>query len=297
MYGSAFLFSPEEPGKCLKLVTFVSQNVVNVPDTDPQRRHRMSHFKTPLKNMDDSSKNQLLTVENIIREAWELTKLHFPIFLIFTLVMAAVSSAPRFCLTATAPHHQLQEVILSGCDDPFAGMCCPATWQFSIQTGLSVLIAGLLTVYLQAAFNHMLVETAAGQNPQPGKSLRQALRTFLHFLVVYIVLQFVLVGATLCCLLPGIYLMVRWLFVPLIAMDKPELSLGETFARSWDMTRGHFGQLLWLGIASIVINILGFLCCCIGLCFTAVLTTFMLGATYQLLKPEDEPLTAPATEE
>ena len=91
----------------------------------------------------------------------------------------------------------------------------------------------------------------------------------------------------ICCILPGIYLAIRLMFTPMIAANHPEVAFSDAFSRSWQMTKGHFWILLWLGIVVIGINIVGLICCCVGLIVTSILSYMMYACVYKLLTPVD----------
>jgi membrane-anchored glycerophosphoryl diester phosphodiesterase (GDPDase) len=120
---------------------------------------------------------------------------------------------------------------------------------------------------------------------------KNARHTFLFYLGVYIVYLLIVTAGCLCCILPGIFLAVRFMFAPMIAINHPELTFSEAFTRSWHMTKGHFWQLIGLYLLIILINILGLICCCVGYLLTMVITLMMYGYAYKLLYPvEPEPV-------
>lgn len=91
------------------------------------------------------------------------------------------------------------------------------------------------------------------------------------------------------CILPGLFLQIRLMFVPIIAANKPELTLSEVFSRSWSITKGHFFDLFLFGIIVVLINIVGFLCCCVGLYVTSIISEFMYVELYYRLSNDGNP--------
>ena len=80
--------------------------------------------------------------------------------------------------------------------------------------------------------------------------------------------------ATILCILPGIFVLVRLMFVNVALIDDPELPFFDAYSKSWEMTKGHFWELLLLGVVTVLINIIGLLCCCVGVLATIVMTEF-----------------------
>jgi len=120
---------------------------------------------------------------------------------------------------------------------------------------------------------------------------KNARHTFLFYLGTWIVYLVIVTIGSFLCILPGIFLAVRFMFAPMIAINHPELTFSEAFTRSWQMTKGHFWKLLGLGILAVLINILGIICCCVGYLLTIVITYMMYGYAYKLLYPvELEPV-------
>lgn len=230
-----------------------------------------------------------LTAESICRRAWNLTTAHFPLFLILVIVMQVLSSLPNAWLTGMEGNDLLLQSTLA--DDEF--LLSEPDVDDVLSCGVMALFSALLVLlgefYLSGVYNHMLVGTVRGGRPDLTASFRAGLRLYLQFLGASLVMGVTVVFAGLFCLVPGIYLAIRWIFVPLIAVEHPELSLGDTFARSWRLTQGHTGDLLLLGILAVLINIAGLLCCCVGLLFTQILTSFMLGEAYVRLTADETP--------
>ena len=120
---------------------------------------------------------------------------------------------------------------------------------------------------------------------------KNARHTYLYYLGVNIVYSLIVTIGCLFCVLPGIFLAVRLMFAPMIAINHPELTFSEAFTRSWQMTKGHFWKLIGLYLLVILLNILGIICCCVGYLLTIVITYMMYGYAYKLLYPvEPEPV-------
>ena len=117
-------------------------------------------------------------------------------------------------------------------------------------------------------------------------AFKESYRNFLFFIGVYWVYVFIITLGMLMCLIPGIYLAVKYMFVPMIAANRRDVAFSEAFSMSWKMTKSHFWQLFLFGIVSIGINIVGFICCCIGILLTSIITYIMYALLYKELSKE-----------
>ncbi len=153
---------------------------------------------------------------------------------------------------------------------------------------LGSFIGWLLALYVAMVTNRLLLDGVKGEKLEIMKRAGEGVSNYFSYLGINIVLLFLIsIGYTLF-ILPGIWLSVRLVFVPIIAANKPEYTLKEAFAESWNITRGHFWTLIGYAIVAFLINILGLICCCVGYLFTHVITQFMLANVYYTLTYEDE---------
>ena len=78
------------------------------------------------------------------------------------------------------------------------------------------------------------------------------------------------------------------MFAPmLVAIEN--VSFGEAFTRSWQMTSGNFWNLFLLGLTAIGIAILGLCACCVGIYFADVIINFMMVLAYMVLRVDNQP--------
>ena len=196
--------------------------------------------------------NQSVRIEvgTLINQGWELTKKHFPAFLLVMILGCMVSS--------------LYEVAYYG---PYLGTV--------LNYGPDVTEEQMI---------ELLIENGEIWN-WVGWIIVAAVISF--FVGAYLVYSIIIVMGMICCILPGIYLAIRLMFTPMIAANHPEVAFSDAFSRSWQMTKGHFWILLWLGIVVIGINIVGLICCCVGLIVTSILSYMMYACVYKLLTPVD----------
>lgn len=134
----------------------------------------------------------------------------------------------------------------------------------------------------------MANDAAKGEKPDLANRLKDGFRGFGSFFITYVIFSIIVIIGFIWCLIPGIFLMVRFIFAPVIAALHPERSLKECFAQSWQITKGNFWNLFLLGIIAIFLEILGLICCCVGVLVTSIITYFMLILAYRTLSGETE---------
>ncbi len=148
---------------------------------------------------------------------------------------------------------------------------------------LSGVIGWLLTAYFNIAIYRLLIDGVRDQKLDLTDRIKNAYNGYITYIINVFLNGLVVSIGYVFCVLPGLWLTVRLLFVPIIAANRPELSLGDALKESWNLTRGHFWKLLGYGILACLVNIVGFMCCCVGVLFTSVITQFMLANLYYSL--------------
>ena len=84
------------------------------------------------------------------------------------------------------------------------------------------------------------------------------------------------------CAIPVIYLTVSWRFALPLIVDK-NLSFGRAMGASWKMVNKHWWTVFGLSIVASLINVLGLLCCCVGLLFTIPLGFVIMMCGYEVI--------------
>lgn len=148
-----------------------------------------------------------------------------------------------------------------------------------------LLVGILLSVFIDMVVKKILWK---GVNDEGKVNLTEMLKEsfntqYFNYLFAVILVSIITGFGTCCCILPGIFLAVRLLFVPIIVANNPQVSAIDALSLSWDLTRGRFWTLLGYGCVAFGLNILGFCCCCVGLYVSSVLTAFMMAECYRIL--------------
>jgi len=98
------------------------------------------------------------------------------------------------------------------------------------------------------------------------------------------------VGVALVCFVPLIFLTVNWMFTLPLIMDKG-MDFWPAMQTSWKMVRKHWWQLFGLILLVGLINLGGFLLCCVGLLFSMPLGIAAMMYAYESIFATSQPQT------
>lgn len=222
-----------------------------------------------------------IVIGDIVSRAWDLAVKHWPIFVLFNIVSSLLSSG-----LYTYDSEMLMEAANSG-DPSTIIQAYREAFSFNPLWGT---ICILLSIYLEYVMLNLYVNAVCLGKPY--ETMGQIFKVDINQLAIFFAVNVVyaIVICLGCCLfiIPGIWLAVRLVYAPMLAATQGA-SFGEAFSRSWEMTKGNFWSLLLLGIVAILIAIMGFVACCVGYLFAAVIVEFMLVLSFFVLKPEEAP--------
>ena len=221
-----------------------------------------------------------IEIGEIINRAWKLTKKHFPVFLLLIIITQIVGGLPSQAYYGGL----INEIIRSNgdIDHQYLNELQMAAYT-SGKSIVLYLIALLLGSYLGVVTLRLLNDAVYGVKLDMTAAFRESFRGYLFFVGVYFIYVIITALGMLMCFVPGIYLGIRYMFAPMIAANHRDVALGEAFSMSWQMTKGYFWQLFLFGIISFGINIVGFVCCCVGILLTSVITYLMYALLYKEL--------------
>ena len=233
------------------------------------------------------------TIGGVIDEAWALTKKHFPVFLLLTILSRIIAGIFQYAYYGPYLELALSNLDTTITEEEWMNMMVAngEIWNWVCKLSLAGIFVFLVNNYLKVVGGRMLHAAVYNERVDMTAEFKNARHTYLYYLGVNIVFSLIVTIGCLFCILPGIFLAVRLMFAPMIAINHPELTFSEAFTRSWQMTKGHFWKLIGLYLIVILLNILGIICCCVGYLLTIVITYMMYGYAYKLLYPvEPEPV-------
>jgi hypothetical protein len=114
------------------------------------------------------------------------------------------------------------------------------TAELLVPTAVSFLVVAPL---IAAAAIHILRELAAAREPHPGRSLQVGLDVFAPVFLAVVLAGVGIAVGLLALIVPGLFLAVRWLFVPQAVVIDGARGAGALRA-SWEATRGFWWRTL-----------------------------------------------------
>lgn len=217
-----------------------------------------------------------LSASLIIERAWQYAKtsngiIMCVIFLVFSIITSSLGNV---------------FVDSSVMSDP-ALMADPmALWsRLAPSMGLNAVVTGLLGMIFMFGFYRCMLGLVKEEYAEPTVDAWKApIDAYVKFIAVEILVGLALSVGFACCVIPGLFLLVRLVWAPLYIIENPNASIGEAFSASWNMSSNHFGELLITGILAACVAVAGLLACCVGMYFTIIVAYFALVVTYLTIK-------------
>ncbi len=213
-----------------------------------------------------------LSVGDVFEEAWQFTKQYG--FMMSLLVVATCIISYAISLALPGPSMQEMMEAQKAADN-----------QAIIKMYYQMMPGSMLTTLISFVFSAGIFSTVMGLVKKQKDSVdfsgfQMPVILYVKIVCSLIVASFIIGIGLICCILPGIFLAVRLMFVPLTYIDDPELPFFDGFKKSWAITSGQFLTLLGICIVSFMALIIGFICCCVGIFPAEVLVYFAVVIAY-----------------
>ncbi len=220
-----------------------------------------------------------IIIGDIVSRAWDLAVKHWPIFLLLSIVTGMISGT-----FYTFDQEALIEAAQSG-DSEAIMQAYAQAMKFNPILGT---IGFLLSIYISYIGFNLYANTVRLGKPYEtmGEIFKVDINQLAIFFAVELVFAIIVSIGCILCFIPGIWFGVRLMYAPLLAATQGT-NFSESFSRSWEMTKGNFWDLLLLGITAFGIVILGFVACCVGSFFAAIVIEFMFVLSFFDLKGND----------
>ena len=236
---------------------------------------------------------KVLSVDKVISTSWAFTKKHLPIFLVLTFLSSMVGSLPNniyYYQYFRALGSYGQGGVLTEDDWLSMTVAEDPMWAFRMLGWMVIggIVCWFLATFISLVTYRLLGDAVDGRKVDLTARLKGGLRGYWLYFFTLLLYGVVTGFATIFCILPGIFVGVRLMFAPMIAARHPEQSFGNALSHSWQMTKGNFWNLVVLFIVVCLINVLGLLCCCVGVYVTSVISYFVYAVAYKILSPEED---------
>ena len=118
------------------------------------------------------------------------------------------------------------------------------------------------------------------------KDLYKHYKLFWGYFITSVIYGIAVVIGLILLVIPGIYLMIKYMFSLIILIDEENISPTEALSKSSDITLGVKWTLLGFILLLIVINLIGAMLLLVGLLVTMPLSTFATVYVYRRLAHE-----------
>ena len=155
----------------------------------------------------------------------------------------------------------------------------PANYYFIGMYLFSVLLIYIIYILVKIGFIKIFLNISNGEKHTFKHVLRYQ-HIFWKFIGVTILYTTAVVLGTILLIIPGIYIAVKYIFAPILVIDK-EMKPVKAMSESAKMTVGIKWKIIGFGLVLFVINFLGAALLGLGAVITTPITTFALIFVYK----------------
>lgn len=210
---------------------------------------------------------QKISVIESWQEGWKVFKNNWLIVIYATLIPAIVS------MILEAIQKQVKE---------------------GMQIGVILVLLGLLYFVGRFLLSMLMnlgvlkIQLDVTKGLKPGyKTLFSGQGIYWKFIGATVLYSLVVLGGLILLIIPGIYLAIRYLFVPYLIVDK-NLTIGEAFAKSTEMTKGKKWSILGFLILTVIFSLLGLIVLVVGVFVTSAIGYLAIVNLYRKLSGDGD---------
>ncbi len=201
---------------------------------------------------------------NCYSTGWKILKVYFVELLVIAIVYSIVSG----------PIGIIQWRI-----DELGWFMAPMI-MFAIVYG--IFVAGPIGYSLK----YVYLKAVRGERIEIGDLFIVFQKNYWNAVVANIVVGVIIGLGIVMLIVPGIIFAIRLAFVPYLVMDK-EMDVMDALRVSWDMTRGHGGQILFIAFLAFFVIIAGLICLGVGVIVSIMLISAAFAVMYHAVVLKD----------
>ncbi|MFZ2769819.1 MAG: hypothetical protein WAZ50_01710 [Minisyncoccia bacterium] len=137
-------------------------------------------------------------------------------------------------------------------------------------------------ILIKIGWYKILLKVEDGVATSP-KELFTHIDSFLKYLAVYILYVLSMIIGFVLLITPGFYMALKYGFAPIIILDKKDISIGDAFRKSAEITDGVKWKLLWAFIVLGFLNFVGLLVLVVGLLVSIPVSMLAYVHIYRIL--------------
>ena len=152
----------------------------------------------------------------------------------------------------------------------------------------------LIDFVMCAAAARMALDAIDGKKVELDAA-RMPVAQYVNFVVTCLLVGAIALIGSMFCILPGIFLTVKLTLAPFYTIDKG-MSITDALKASWDDTSGNWWQLFGSIIIMVIIVLMGFMLCCVGVVYTACVGYIIEVLLYKVISGGMTDAQAPVSE-
>jgi uncharacterized membrane protein len=151
--------------------------------------------------------------------------------------------------------------------------------------GASFLLYFLVSIIVQAIFylGYLKMALIAADGGEPTLSaFAISARKVINVIIAYFLFEILMVIGLILCIVPGIIVASRLYFFFFFIIDE-DCGPIEALSKSWEATKGETWNIVLLLLAFLLVNIVGAICCGVGLLVTVPMSYIGFAIVYRKL--------------
>lgn len=147
-----------------------------------------------------------------------------------------------------------------------------------------ILLTWVLQVFYKVGYMRFQLQ-AIDNKELSANSFCTKLDIYLQYFLTTLCYGIIVCAGTMLCVLPGIYLAIRLLLAPYYVIDR-QMDCMTAIKTCWNDMSGQWWMLLLALLLFLLINIGGFMACCVGLLVTQPITELASALIYRSISSD-----------
>jgi hypothetical protein len=230
--------------------------------SDPIFVHISKQKNNTIKTMEVINQKKLVpTFSDSFGNGWEVMSKNFLILLLVVIILAVIGGPP---MNTIKFNFNPGDFNWHGDHFPFFSAGFAALGALALIIGIFALAYSLLLVPIfEYGGDLMFVHAVRDIKPEFETLIKGFKENYLHIVLANLLVTALTMMGFLFCIVPGIIVACRLVFVSYLVMDK-KLDPIVAVEESWRLTKGYGWTIFAMGLASFFIIIAGLICCFVG---------------------------------
>lgn len=220
-----------------------------------------------------------LNVSEVISKAWDFTKEHWLKMLLINIFVGIVTSIVACVLTIPDGYFSAIADAVNGNNNAINHLQSMAEQQNYKMS----LLSGLISAIIELGVINAVLLVVLGKTESPSLTKGYATTAYFKYILATILYDIIIIIGLCLCIVPGIYFASRLIMYKYILLDDSSVGVIDALQKSWNMTKDNVLNIILIAVLCVLINIVGVLCCCVGVLITATISYFAWAICYKKL--------------